>query len=128
MTQAPTASQFSSTQEAINAYRASGSRCYCTDHSFDPAATTAFIGEYCQNCQAKDTFDDLTKFSEAIEEEWAYADQMPAVVESDYRGWLEDDHYPLSAVNKDHFEELFLKFCEQWNGFFESATKGEVAA
>ena len=45
----------------------------------------------------------------------------PEAIQDMYRRWCEDDHYPLSPVNKDHFEELYDKF-------LESLTKEKVAA
>ena len=45
----------------------------------------------------------------------------PEAIQDMYRSWCEDDHYPLSPVNKDHHEELFDKF-------LESLTQGKVAA
>ena len=44
----------------------------------------------------------------------------PEAIHEMYQEWLRDDHYPLSPVNKDHFEEL-------WDNFLESLTK-KVAA
>ena len=45
----------------------------------------------------------------------------PDAIQDMYRSWCEDDHYPLSPVNKDHFEEL-------WDKFLESLVKGKVTA
>lgn len=36
----------------------------------------------------------------------------PDAVQAMYRSWCEDDHYPLSPVNKDDHEELWDKFLE----------------
>lgn len=36
----------------------------------------------------------------------------PEAIQDMYQEWLRDDHYPLSPVNKDHFEELYDKFLE----------------
>ena len=46
-----------------------------------------------------DCIDDLNDYPEIIQE-W-------------YSEWLRDDHYPLSPVDKDHAEDLWLKFCEE---------------
>jgi len=40
------------------------------------------------------------------------ADQ-PAIIQEWFIEWLRDDHYPLSPVDKDHAEDLWLKFCEE---------------
>ena len=37
----------------------------------------------------------------------------PESVQAEFQEWLRDDHYPLSPVNKDDFDELWDKFCEQ---------------
>ncbi len=36
----------------------------------------------------------------------------PEAIQDMYRSWCEDDHYPLSPVNKDDHEELYDKFLE----------------
>ena len=36
----------------------------------------------------------------------------PEAIHDMYRSWCEDDHYPLSPVNKDDHEELYDKFLE----------------
>ena len=45
----------------------------------------------------------------------------PEAIQVMYRSWCEDDHYPLSPVNKDDHEELYDKF-------LESLVKVQVAA
>ena len=48
-------------------------------------------------------------------------ESSPDEIQDMYRSWCEDDHYPLSPVNKDDHEEL-------WDNFLESLTKAKVAA
>lgn len=49
---------------------------------------------------------------ETREQIQAPSDQ-PAIIQEWYSEWLRDDHYPLSPVNKDHADDLWLKFCEE---------------
>lgn len=118
--------KFSATQDTINAFKASGTRCYCTTGQVN-WETGENDGYYCKNCQAHEAYNDLVHISERIEDEWAFPSDMSPVIEADYRNWLQDDHYPLHE--DDDSEELFEKFCEQWQAFWKEATaKKEVAA
>lgn len=121
--QAPTA--FQKTQDAINAYRASGTRCYCTTGQID-WETGEDSSYFCKNCEAHEAFGSLENFRDAIDQEWVFADDMSEPIESDWRTWLRDDHYPLHE-DDDH-EELFSKFCAEWHSFYSQAVKREVAA
>jgi len=50
----------------------------------------------------------------------SYSTAPDAIVEM-FNTWLRDDHYPLSPVNKDDYDEL-------WDNFLESLVKAQVAA
>ena len=50
---------------------------------------------------------------EELEGNARYVSDQPEIIQEWYSEWLRDDHYPLSPVNKDHAEDLWLKFCEE---------------